>query len=201
MDQIKLLVLGDRKVGKTSLIRKFLNKGFRENYLETIGTEISTKQYVYDLQKYKRKFRKIEGKHTFNLQILDYSPDQVPDLLNKHRLFFGNTGIIFVFNLTEYSTYINLTHTLIQLNEKFPKMKIPILFVGNYADKKDRTFSNEDLKQYIETLREDKRIRSKFIEYKVVSVKDDVMVDTIFTTLADEIIRNIPFKKGRFVIN
>ena len=42
MDKIKVCMVGDFSVGKTSLTQKFVNNVFSENYLTTIGVKIDT---------------------------------------------------------------------------------------------------------------------------------------------------------------
>jgi len=42
---IKLVIFGDAGVGKTSIINSFLDKGFPERYIPTIGSNISRKEY------------------------------------------------------------------------------------------------------------------------------------------------------------
>lgn len=42
---IKLVIFGDGGVGKTSIINSYLDKGFPERYITTIGSNISRKEY------------------------------------------------------------------------------------------------------------------------------------------------------------
>ncbi len=42
---IKLVIFGDSGVGKTSIINSYLDKGFPERYIPTIGSNISRKEY------------------------------------------------------------------------------------------------------------------------------------------------------------
>ncbi len=197
---IRILVLGDRMVGKSSMIRKYLNKGFRVSYLQTIGTEKSTKIYDFKMSNYSRKFKNSTDIVKFKLQIIDFSKEQLPEFF-KRETFSGNTGICLVFDVNELNSYITTSHILKQLFEKFPKAKIPIILVGNKSDCKDRTLSDEDIKQYVDTLKSDKKIKSKFIESRVISVKNDNNINEIFELIADEIIRNIPYRKGNFLFN
>ena len=45
---IKLAVLGDPAVGKTSLINKYIENRFEENYSPTLGVNILTKDIILD---------------------------------------------------------------------------------------------------------------------------------------------------------
>ena len=44
----KILLLGDFSVGKTSLIRRYIDKTFDDSYLTTIGVKISEKEMLID---------------------------------------------------------------------------------------------------------------------------------------------------------
>lgn len=44
----KILLLGDFSVGKTSLIRRYIDKTFDDSYLTTIGVKISEKELTID---------------------------------------------------------------------------------------------------------------------------------------------------------
>ena len=47
MIQKKICLLGAFSVGKTSLIRRFVEDRFEDKYLSTIGTKISRKTLLY----------------------------------------------------------------------------------------------------------------------------------------------------------
>src|SRR6266508_420838 len=42
--KVKVILLGDGSVGKTSLIRRFVTDNFSDNYLMTIGTKVTKKE-------------------------------------------------------------------------------------------------------------------------------------------------------------
>ncbi|MCY3413560.1 MAG: hypothetical protein INQ03_18100 [Candidatus Heimdallarchaeota archaeon] len=197
---LRILVFGDSKTGKTSLVRKYLEKGFRTLHRPTLGTEISTITYEYDISKYPKKLKTKKSTYVFDLQIMDFASTQIQEILQKDRLFTGNTGICFVFDVGRLDSYLNTSHILTRINERYPRINIPILLVGNMKDKKYRMLSDDDIQQYVDNLRQDKRIRSKFIDYMVISVKDDEDVSSIFDSLADQIIMNLNFKRGKFVV-
>ena len=45
---IKVILCGDYRVGKTSLIRRFVNDSFQQNYVATIGVDISRREMRFD---------------------------------------------------------------------------------------------------------------------------------------------------------
>ena len=52
---VKLLVIGDSGVGKTSLIRRYVDDTFKDNYINTVGIDFKTK--VLQLQQTKVKLQ------------------------------------------------------------------------------------------------------------------------------------------------
>lgn len=45
---LKVILLGDSGVGKTSIIHQFVNAKFHDRYRATIGVDFLTKKYVMD---------------------------------------------------------------------------------------------------------------------------------------------------------
>ena len=64
--RFKITVIGDGAVGKTSLIRKFTNDNFKEDYIKTIGAQFSIFDKKIDGDKIKLLFWDIAGQDDFN---------------------------------------------------------------------------------------------------------------------------------------
>jgi len=58
----KILLLGDFSVGKTSLIRRYVDGSFDDKYLSTIGVKISKKLLIMDSEEYELFIWDIEGR-------------------------------------------------------------------------------------------------------------------------------------------
>ena len=92
--KLKLLIIGDSAVGKTSMLLKYTDNFFPESHLATIGVEFKTKDIEY-------KGYKIE------LQVWDTAGQERFKSITKS--FFRNTnGIIFVYDITKKVTFKNL---------------------------------------------------------------------------------------------
>ena len=92
--KLKLLIIGDSAVGKTSMLLKYTDNFFPESHLATIGVEFKTKDVDY-------KGYKIE------LQVWDTAGQERFKSITKS--FFRNTnGIIFVYDITKKVTFKNL---------------------------------------------------------------------------------------------
>ncbi len=64
--RFKITVIGDGAVGKTSLIQKFTNDNFKEDYIKTIGAQFSIFDKKIDGDKIKLLFWDIAGQDDFN---------------------------------------------------------------------------------------------------------------------------------------
>ena len=91
----KILLLGDFHVGKTSLIRRYVDNSFDDNYLTTIGVKISKKQIVLDGEIYELLIWDIEG--------------ATPQKKIPSNYFKGASGAIFVTDICREETIKNLS--------------------------------------------------------------------------------------------
>ena len=92
--KLKLLIIGDSAVGKTSMLLKYTDNFFPESHLATIGVEFKTKDVQYNGYK-------------INLQVWDTAGQERFKSITKS--FFRNAnGIIFVYDITQKNTFKNV---------------------------------------------------------------------------------------------
>lgn len=123
----KIVILGHFGVGKTSLIRQFVDSQFSENYLVTVGVHV------------KKKVLKIDDRE-ITLVIWDIEGNTSIEKARKSYLL-GTHGFIYVFDVSRPLTYANLQDQLIYLKEHYPN--IPVITLGNKADKFEKSVSRE----------------------------------------------------------
>ena len=115
----KIVLLGHFGVGKTSLMRRFIDDTFSEDYKVTLGVQIQKK--VVEL-KSSRKVSLIiwdvEGNTTVKNTRLSY--------------LLGSNGFIYVFDATRIDTFIDINEEIEFLKENYPKAKIKV--IGNKLD-------------------------------------------------------------------
>ncbi|WXG46840.1 MAG: Rab family GTPase [Candidatus Atabeyarchaeum deiterrae] len=114
----KVIVVGEGGVGKTSLVRRYVDRVFTEGTMSTIGVDLSSKTILND------------GVEEI-LQIWDLGGQ--PRFRNIADLFFkGASGAIAVFDVTRKETLCELSDWIKHL--RFVTGSIPLVFVGNKVD-------------------------------------------------------------------
>ncbi|MFX1442908.1 MAG: Rab family GTPase [Promethearchaeota archaeon] len=119
---LKLVLLGDPAVGKTSLINQYVDHTFKTDYQPTLGANIIAKEI---------KMNQI--KTTTKLIIWDIAGQKTYDLSRK--LFFqGCSGALFIYDITRASTFENIKDKWLQDFQKFGKTKAAFILIGNKTD-------------------------------------------------------------------
>ena len=162
---IKLILIGDSNVGKSTLLLNYTENQFSEEINATIGLENKVKTI------------NIRGLQT-KLQIWDTAGQEKYHSLTKG--FFRNTdGILLVFDLTNKESFNNIK-TWINEVENNSDNKTKKLLVGNKIDMKDNiVVSNNDI---------DDLCKKKKIKYIEVSGKENINVSKAFETIVNLII-------------
>ena len=163
---IKVEVVGDLEVGKTSIIKKLINNEFYEEYTPTNGYEFN----IYLI--------KVNGT-TIKFQIWDMcgAENYRISLLQLYRN--ANLGIL-VYSITSRESFDNLKNWITKLRNKAPLSKIILL--GNKCDlEEQRKVSYEEGKEicekyeleYFMEVSAKQEIRDNFMEIAAISFFKD----------------------------
>ncbi|MGJ8683294.1 MAG: Rab family GTPase [Nonlabens sp.] len=114
----KIVIVGHFGVGKTSLIRRFVEDVFSEDYKVTIGVHILKKTVEVNEKEINLILWDTEG------------TDNIEDIRKAYLL--GTHGFIFVCDLTRPVTYSNIESQTEYLQTNFNN--VPILSIGNKSD-------------------------------------------------------------------
>ncbi|WP_338377619.1 Rab family GTPase [uncultured Flavobacterium sp.] len=114
----KIVLVGHFGVGKTSLIRRFVNNIFTEDYKVTIGVHIFKKEIEVNNTKLTFVIWDLEGK------------DDVEKVRKSHLI--GTSGFIYVFDPTRNTTYNNIDVEVDYLKSNYPKAQL--LTIANKVD-------------------------------------------------------------------
>ena len=163
---LKILLVGDSAVGKTTLLIKYIEDKFSDTHITTIGVE------------YKDKIITINDRKV-NLQIWDTSGQERYQAINKN--FYRNAdGIIFVFDVTKDESFQHLKNWLNSSQDCDKEFKR--IIVGNKIDLEDKRVVN---KERIEHFAEKENL-----EWFETSAKDGTNVDAIFQKIGELILAN-----------
>ncbi|MDO9537713.1 MAG: Rab family GTPase [Thermoplasmata archaeon] len=154
----KVVLLGDSAVGKTSLMNRFIQNAFSDDYISTVGAKVS------------KKIVKI------NLNNVDYAISfMLWDIIGSEgykstqsRHIAGLNGAIIVADLSRPETIKKLEEYWIPLlSETTAEIMPPILFVGNKLDLVDQAAADKALADF-QSL--DARVRSETVieRYKIL---------------------------------
>ena len=161
---IKLLLIGDSCVGKTSLLLRFCDNFFPESHMATIGVE------------FKEKIITINDKN-YKIHLWDTAGQERYSSLTKN--FYKHAqGIIFVYDVNNIGSFQNLKNWI--KNPDYEKRNVKIIIVGNKIDLK-KEISTDDLKRLAN------RYSCKYFE---VSAKNNINVNSIFESITEEIIND-----------
>jgi small GTP-binding protein len=167
---LKLVLLGDPGVGKTSLISQFVHSRFRHSYQLTVGLDISSKQV------------KLDDGRTVTLSINDIG-GQARFAAIRHMFFKGAHLAMFVYDVTRAETLENILNPWYKELMEFcsqpdsTKSAIQTILVGNKADLEDyRMIDEAEGEELAKEINASKHI--------FASAKENMHVDNAFKTLA-----------------
>jgi small GTP-binding protein len=157
----KIVLVGHFNVGKSSMIRRFVQNVFSDDYLVTIGVHILKKIISVNNQEITLVIWDIEGK------------EDIQKVRSSYLL--GTSGFIYVIDPTRIHTYQNLKEELKFIDENYSKT--PIFTVANKVD----LINIDEFKQKIIE-------KSLSIDY-FCSAKTGENVELVFEKLASQLLQ------------
>ncbi|KAK9839886.1 hypothetical protein WJX81_008483 [Elliptochloris bilobata] len=171
---LKVIILGDSGVGKTSLMNQYVNKKFSSQYKATIGADFLTKEVQVD-------------DRLVTMQIWDTAGQERFQSLGV-AFYRGADCCVLVYDVNVQKTFENLDNWrdefLIQASPNDPDT-FPFVVLGNKVDVdegRSRVVTEKKAKQWCTA--------KGGIPYFETSAKDDVNVDSAFQCIARNALKN-----------
>jgi small GTP-binding protein len=116
----KVIFLGDAAVGKTSIVAKHVTATFRENYIPSLGANVTSREY------------NVDG-NSVTLMIWDIAAQEEFSRV-RQEYYRGARAAFLVYDVTRPMTFGNVVPWYDDL-VTIVRKKIPIILIGNKADK------------------------------------------------------------------
>lgn len=163
----KILVGGDGAVGKTTLLRKYVDGKFDESSIATVGVDFFIKQVIY------------ENVGSCTLQIWDLGgQERFRHLLES--FIMGAKGALLLFDLTRMPKIDDILNwvNIVRMHD----FNLPIILVGTKLDLEDFIAVDDESA---------KSIKNAFnmIEYVKTSSKNGTNVELVFNLIVEELIK------------
>ena len=162
--KIKLLIIGDSSVGKTSILLNYTDNVFPDSHLATIGVENKVKMIKTD-------------KFNVKLQIWD-SAGQERFKSNIKSFFRNANGILFVYDITNRKTFHSVKDWI--KDSELNATNFEKILLGNKIDlEAKRQVKKTELEEY--------GLKKK-IDTLETSAKTNINIELAFKTLLDKIL-------------
>ena len=160
---LKILLLGDMTVGKTTLLLKYVDNFLPDTYISTMGVDY--------------KMKKIEYKNIeVTLQIWDTAGQERYRALTKSYLK-GSDGILFLYDITKKESFDSIKNWIECTAEHSNVTKIT---VGNKIDMEEKREVTEEMKQNFH--------KDYDFEDIEISAKKGINVEKVFELLVEKIL-------------
>ena len=156
--------LGDTSVGKTSIIKRHINKTFDENAIATIGIDNIKDEKEFDNKKYSFKIYDTAGQERYKSISLNY-------------IKLGD-GFLLVFSVDNRETFDKLEEWVQNIYDSVPIEEKVIFLVGNKIDSPNRTVTREEAETYA---------KNKNFPYYETSAKTGDGIEKLFDELYNKI--------------
>jgi small GTP-binding protein len=166
----KITVLGEAAVGKTSLLNRFCEGSFQEDYKPTLGANII------------RKDVSIEETVKVRLIMWDLAGQEKYNVI-RSMYFQGCEGALFVYDVTRYNTFDSIKSKWLRDFQKYIRKEGVYVLIGNKTDMhEDRVVTSEKGKELADDIK-----ASHFIE---TSARLGENIEEAFLLLVKQILSN-----------
>mmetsp|Transcript_5151 Transcript_5151/g.5903 ORF Transcript_5151/g.5903 Transcript_5151/m.5903 type:complete len:206 (-) Transcript_5151:41-658(-) len=160
----KILLIGNSGVGKSSLLLRFADDTYTDNFMPTIGVD------------FKIRTLEVDGR-TIKLQIWDTAGQERFKTITS-SYYKGAHGIIVVYDMTDKESFKNIDNWMNEV-EKHASDNVSRILVGNKCDLEESRQVTTD---------EGKELADQYnIRFMETSAKESANVEEAFTLMTKEI--------------
>jgi len=164
---VKIVLLGDAGVGKSSICQRYINNTISDNYEVTIGGAYLQKEVTLDSgSKIKLHIWDTGGEERYRAMAPLYYRDAQAALL--------------VYDVTDTRTFQSLDYWVRELDEKVRDENMVLIIAGNKSDLPGRRVKEEQVKAFAE---------NAGIKYFDVSAKSGQNITELFTDLSTQLVK------------
>ena len=167
-EKIKIMIIGETKVGKTSLISRYCKGEFSDDsYLSTIGIDFQIKNLKLNSKKIRVQIWDTAGQERFR---------------NIAKNFFQSSdGFVIVYDISDSESFNKLDYWIEEIRANSQEIS-KMIIVGNKCDlNQERQVKKEEGKEY------SKKNQIKFFE---VSAKEGTNINESFEFLIKDILKS-----------
>ena len=164
----KITVIGNGRVGKTTLIQKFTQGSFKEDYIRTIGAQFSIYEKEIDGDKIRLLFWDIAGQDEFNFA--------------RPSFFKNSRAAIIVYSLEENDLGVKSFQHIPNWHEDIIQFcgNIPVVLFANKVDLVDENnLDHSNIQRAVNEL--------DFLGYYITSAKTEQGVIEAFNFIIDKL--------------
>ena len=164
----KIIMIGPANSGKTSIVRRYVDKKFNDDYKVTVGFDYMNKEITI-------------GKKKVNIQLWDTAGTEMFQSLSS-SYYRNSYGALVVFDVLDRKSFESLNTWINYYREhRDQKYEELIYLIGNKIDSKDRVISKKEAMDFME--------ENNLKEYYESSAKKGDNIDNIFNNIAKDLIK------------
>ena len=173
LESLKIIIIGDTSVGKTSLMKRFIEGFYNDKTLSTIGIELFKKEVSIQDKQYIMKIWDTCGQERFRSISKNYYH-------NAH-------GIMLVFDVNNKGSFEHLSEWTESINQNISNKNTPLVIVANKCDLA-HIITDKEIEEYS---------NKNNVKVFRTSAKDNISVEETFLYLGEEIIKKGVYKENK----
>ena len=164
----KIIMIGPANSGKTSIVRRYVDKKFNDDYKVTVGFDYMNKDITI-------------GKKKINIQLWDTAGTEMFQSLSS-SYYRNSCGALVVFDVLDRKSFESLNTWINYYREhRDHNYEELIYLIGNKIDSKDRVISKKEAMDFME----ENNLKDNYES----SAKKGDNIDNIFNNIAKDLIK------------